>query len=138
MKKYEQISHTADLAAVIYGKTIEELFENAAFCMFDMMADLQSVAKEEVVRIEVEAPDLESLLVGWLNELLYAFLDKRILFTTFKVTSNSQACSLQAKVRGQKIDSADRLHTEIKAATYHDLEIKKTEKGYTVTVVFDV
>lgn len=138
MKRYEQIPHTADLAAKIYGDSLQELFENAAFAMFDMMGDLEGLKPEEKVDIKVEAPDTEDLLVSWLNEILYASYIKKMLFTEFQVEPIENN-KLSAVARGQRIEEGpERIKSEIKAATYHDLKIEKTDKGFEVTVVFDV
>lgn len=138
MKRYEQIPHTADLAAKIYGRSLKELFENAAFAMFDMMADMEGVKAEESVDIEVEALDKEGLLVSWLNEILYVSYIKGILFPEMRVTELDEK-KIVATAKGERIgEDTGRLHSEIKAATYHDLEIQKTDEGYEVTVVFDV
>ncbi|MEA3490224.1 MAG: archease [Candidatus Omnitrophota bacterium] len=138
MKRYEQIPHTADIAAKIYGKDLSGLFENAAFAMFDMMADLGGIEPEESVNIKVEAPDREGLLISWLNEILYVSYIKGVLFTEFHV-GKLEENRLAAEVKGQKLgDNTGRIHTEIKAATYHDVAIRDTDDGYTVTVVFDV
>lgn len=138
MKKYEQIPHTADMAAKVYGKSISEIFENAAFAMFDMMADLGGLRAEESVKIDVEAEDPESLLVSFLNEILYASFIKRMLFCRFEVLSLSDN-KLSLEAQGEKFEGDNsRIHSEIKAATYHEIEIKKTNEGYETTIVFDV
>jgi len=137
MKRYKQIPHTADVAALIRGDTLPKLFENAAYAMFDLMADLKGLAGTNVQRIEVEAPDAESLLIAWLNEVLFAGYEKSVLFYEFNIVSLSDF-KLIADVKGQKIDEDDRIKLGIKAATYHDVKIKETIMGYEVAVVFDV
>ncbi|RKY42394.1 MAG: archease [Candidatus Makaraimicrobium thalassicum] len=138
MRRYDQIPHTADIAARIYGRTIPELLENAAFAMFDMAGDLEGLALEEAVKVAVEAPDTESLLVSWLNELLYISYSRDALFSWFHVLT-LEGNRLTAEAKGQRLKGeTNRLRSEIKAATYHDLEIKRTGSGYEVTVVFDV
>ena len=138
MKRYEQIPHTADLAAKVYGKDLPELFQNAAFAMFDMMADLEGVKPEESVDIEVQAQDKEGLLVSWLNEILYASYIKKLLFTEFQIKTLGDG-RLTAVAKGQNIENeTKRIRSEIKAATYHELEIKETAVGCEVTIVFDV
>ena len=138
MKRYEQIPHTADLAARIYGKNIPELFENAAYAMFDLMADLEGLGEDESETIEIEAPDEESLLVAWLNELLYKSFEKQALFRKFHVVSLNEG-HLLAEAKGKKIEGqSGKLRAEIKAATYHNLEIQKDREGYKITIVFDV
>jgi SHS2 domain-containing protein len=61
-----------------------------------------------------------------------------LLFKNFKIQSLSQT-ELKAEVKGEKIDpSRHQILRSIKAATYNQLEIKEREKGWQVTVVFDV
>jgi len=138
MKRYEQVPHTADMAAKIYGKDLARLFENAAFAMFDMMADLEGLEPERSVGLEVEAEDRESLLVSWLNEALYTSYVKGMVFNRIRVKYISDK-KLTATLEGAKAGAdRSRINTEIKAATYHDIKIEETGEGLTVTVVFDV
>ena len=134
-KRYEQIPHTADLAARIYASTLPELFTNTAYAMFDLMTDLETARSSSPVRVMVDAPDIESLLVAWLNELLYLSFDRGLIFHDFNVVDLTEE-SLTAEASGSEPGS--RLKHEIKAATYHDIDIKKTEEGYEVVIIFDV
>ncbi|MBD3379542.1 MAG: protein archease [Candidatus Omnitrophica bacterium] len=135
MKRYKQIAHTADLGAEIYGRSLEELFANAAFAMFDMItADLEKVELRKEVEIEAEGVDAEDLLVTWLNELLYRSSSDEIVFSRFDIRELGDK-GLKAAVRGGR---PAKINTEIKAATYHDVKIERDGKGYKVTVVFDV
>lgn len=73
MKNYELLDHTADIGIIVYGETKEKAFESAAEAMFDLMCPLEKIQEKECFDIEVDGEDLESLLVTWLNELLYVF-----------------------------------------------------------------
>lgn len=138
MKRYEQLPHTADIAVRIYGGDLKELFANAAYAMFDIIADLKGLKSSVSVDIDVKAASKEELLVSWLDELLYNFCTKGIIFFSFDISSVSES-RLMAKASGRHLgENRNRLKTEIKAATYHDLEIKKKDEGYTVDIVFDV
>jgi len=138
MKRYEQLPHTADIAVRAYGKGLKELFANAAFAMFAIIADPDGVKESVSVDVKVEAASREELLIAWLNELLYNFYTKNIIFFIFDITF-LDGKKLSAKARGRHVgENKNRLKTEIKAATYHDLEIKKQDGGYSVDIVFDV
>jgi SHS2 domain-containing protein len=138
MRRYEQIPHTADIAARIYGRTVSELFENAAYAMFDMMGDLEGLSLEETVKIETEALDRESLLISWLNELLYASYSKQVLFSEFHILSLEKN-RITGEAKGQRLGKdMKRLRSEIKAATYHDIHIREKDSGYETVVVFDI
>ena len=138
MKRYEQIPHTADIAVRVYGKNLKELFVNAAYAMFDIIADLEGLKTPLSIDVKLNAPSKEELLISWLDELLYNSCTKSIIFSEFEILSLDDK-NITAKVKGRSIgDNKNRLKTEIKAATYHDLKIKKTPSGYSVSIVFDV
>jgi len=136
-KEFEILNHTADVGIIAYGSSMNEAFANAAKGMFSLITELEDV--EEVVHrdIELTAPDQESLLVGWLNELIYLFDAENILFKRFDITrlSNTQ---LKARSYGHKVDSSrHKLKLGIKAATYHMLKIDKSD-GSRVQILFDI
>jgi SHS2 domain-containing protein len=72
-KQYEYMEHTADVKFLAYGKTLEEVFENAALAMFNVIIDTDKVSGETTREVFLKSPDLEFLLVDWLSELLYLF-----------------------------------------------------------------
>ena len=87
MKRYEQFEHTADIGIRVFGKDLKELFENAAFGMFDLVADLEGIKTSIEETVEEDADNAEELLVAWLDELLYRFYTKEIIFSKFQIES---------------------------------------------------
>jgi SHS2 domain-containing protein len=138
MKRYEQFPHTADIGIRAYGRGLKELFENAAFAMFDLLADLEGMKCDSEEEISLKADNPEELLVAWLDELLYRFYTKNIILTEFRVTELTDS-SLKAVASGRPIgQNRNRLKTEIKSATYSDLMIKSGKDGYSAEIIFDV
>ena len=138
MKTYELVDHTADVGVKAYGKTLSEAFENAAKGMFDIITDSSEIENIGQYNIELEAPDLEQLLVDWLSELLFLNSAKNIVFGFFKVELDDKKNKLSAKVFGEKFDiSKHKAGAEIKAVTYHMLKVKK-KKPFHVQVLFDI
>jgi SHS2 domain-containing protein len=138
MKPFEIINHTADISIKAYGKNLKQLFENAALGMFNILADLEGITTSTELEIKVEAPDKEELLIEWLDELLYNFYTKNIIFCNFDINELIDN-NLTAKVKGRFIgENKNRLKTEIKAATRHDLHITQKDDTYEVQIVFDV
>ena len=138
MKPFEIVNHTADISIKAYGKTLKELFENAATGMFNILADLEGITSSTELEIKAEGLDKEELLITWLDELLYNFYTKHIIFCEFDITELTDK-NLTAKVKGRFIgENRNRLKTEIKAATRHDLRIEKKDDTYEVQIVFDV
>ncbi len=138
VKRFEQIFHTADLAAKIYGDDLNGLFENAAYAMFSLIGDIEGLKTDHAARVEAEADDTEALLVAWLNELLYQAYSDKALFSGFRVLELGDT-RVKAEARGHIIgDDRGKIKKEIKAATYYDIHIEKKSGRYEVTVVFDV
>ena len=136
-KDFEIIDHTADVGIVAYGADANQTFANAARALFSLITELDDVEEILYRDIELTAPDEESLLIEWLNQLIYLFDTENIVFKRFDVTklNNTQ---LKARSYGEKVDSSKhRLKTGIKAATYHMLKIDKGN-GYRVQVLFDI
>ncbi|MEW6556822.1 MAG: archease [Elusimicrobiota bacterium] len=135
--KFETINHTADVGIVAYGKTLHELFENAASGMFSMIIPPDKVKEKLLISISIDAHDLEELLITYLNELLYYYSTKKVLFKRFEILELSET-HLDARVSGEKIADHEILN-DIKAATYHNLKIEKLADGtYKTPIIFDV
>ena len=138
MKRYEEIPHTADVAIRAYGKDLRELFSNAAFGMFNIIADLSGLKKTVSIDVNLEAPSPEELLISWLDEILYSFYTKGIIFFEFDIVDIADT-RISAHAHGRLVgENRNRLKTEIKAATYHDLNIEEKQDGYSVEIIFDV
>ena len=138
MKNYELIDHTADVAIKAYGKTLSEAFENAAKGMFDIITNNSEIENIGQYDIQLQADNLEQLLVDWLSELLFLNSANNIVFGFFKVELDEKNSKLSAKVFGEKFDiSKHKIGTEIKAVTYHMLEVNK-KKPIFVQVLFDI
>jgi SHS2 domain-containing protein len=121
-RPYEAVDHTADLAYLARGRTLEELFENAAAGMFAFLVDPRTVVPRQEQRFEIEGLDREECLINWLQELLYWEEVRRMLYREFRV-ERAGPPQVHAVCRGEPFDpERHQLHTDIKAATYHGLE----------------
>ncbi len=139
MISYELIDHTADIGIKVRGKSLKDLFVNAATAMFEIMMEKRKGIRakgEKKVRVNITAVSLEEIFVRWLSELLSLSDWKDTFFTKFKIVELSDK-ALSAVVQGypRKYFESQR---EIKAATYHDLKIVKEKNGYCASVIFDV
>ncbi|MEW6040887.1 MAG: archease [Elusimicrobiota bacterium] len=134
-RKYKSIEHTADVGIIACGRTISQLLENAAEGMYSFLADIKKIKPSIKKNVSVKGIDNESLLVNWLNELLYLTSTKRIIFSKFKVIKSGSFFA-EGKAYGEEIKTAP--DTEIKAATYSGLKIIKTRAGYKARIIFDV
>ena len=138
MKKYEVFDHTADLGIRVFGRSRKKLFANAAYALFDLITDMEKVEEKISHEVSVEGSDIEELMINWLGELLYLFQGKELLFKGFTVEKLGKT-NLKASVVGEKFRSRKHpINMEIKAVTYHQIEIKKEAEGWSARIIFDV
>ena len=133
---YEEVAHTADLEIRAWGNDLESLFIAAAEGMFHLsgIEDYEEGFSAIREQISLDAMDFEGLLILFLEELLYRLTEDYMLYDIDKLTINDNF-SLKAKLHGTQIKSYQR---DIKAVTYHRLNIQETEDGYSVNIVFDI
>jgi SHS2 domain-containing protein len=136
-KKFEILDHTADTGIIAYGDDMQQAFENAALGMFNLITDLKSIEDNQTRKIDVDSPDRDSLLVNWLNELIYLFDVENLIFSKFEIIHLDDS-TLSACAYGEKVDfSKHEIKTGIKAATYHMLRIDENDLCR-VQVLFDI
>lgn len=131
---YQYIDHTADLGIKLTSPDIKSLFEEAALSVVDIMG---ATAKHEKISIGITVCGLDRIdtLVRWLQEVIYWITIKDLRIANIKITYLDDTM-LKAVIRGMYTRS--RLSTEIKAVTYHALEIKRIRDNlYEVTIIFD-
>ncbi len=140
-KKYEYLNHTADAKFLAYGKTLEEAFENAALAMFNVMIDTNTISHPQFREIELTAEDVDGLLFDWLSEFLFLMDAEYLVFGDFRVHSIEQKGThlhLSATVYGETIDlSRHVFDTEVKAATYNDMQVQRSADGWILRATVD-
>ena len=134
---WEHYEHGADIGVRGIGATQADAFEQAALALTAVITDLQGVAARESVQIECEAPDVEMLLVDWLNALVYEMAVRNMLFGRFQIEID--AGKLNAQAFGEPV-SVERHHpaVEVKGATYTTLRVTPVEGGWLAQTVVDV
>ena len=136
MMRYEFLEHTADVLFRAYGNNLSELFENSAEALESVMIDLTNIAPKEIKHVKLSSDTYENLLFDWLATVLILFEVESFAIRQFNV--NVKATSLTADCSGERIDSRKhKLKIEVKAVTYHELEIVKDDV-YHVNVTLDV
>ncbi|MDD5561623.1 MAG: archease [Candidatus Omnitrophica bacterium] len=140
MKKsfYRFIEHTADIGIRVKSFSLAGLFKNAGLAITDISFQKQTSqypGKHNIV-IRQKAANVEELFINWLNELLSVSAVESLVFEDIQVTQINEnyvdAVAVGRDMRDYK------LNTEIKAATYHQLKVKKTGLIWQAEVILDV
>jgi SHS2 domain-containing protein len=137
-KAFEMIDHTADIGIMVYGTDVKELFSNAALALFSLITEPKSIEDRLHFKLKVSSADTDSLLVEWLNELIYFFDAQHVLFNRCDIESLADN-ELNAICHGEDFDPMKhKIRREVKAATYHMLKLDKDREGYKAQVIFDI
>lgn len=142
MGKYKFLEDRAiaDAAFEAEGESLEELFEACAQATFEVMAETKTVEPKNSEEIQLRSDDLEELLFNWLAELIYLKDLKTTVFSKYKIKiEKPDGYRLQASVWGEPIDAEKhRVKVDVKAVTYHLLEVKKKDDKWTAKVILDI
>ncbi len=135
-EKYEILEHKADLKIRAFGKNKKELFLNMLLAMSDNMKPAAKRPKERVKRkVVINSLDSPALLVDFLSEVLYLCQANKEIYRIARVKQLTDT-QIEAEIEGQKVE---RFGEDIKAVTYHGLEIKQKENGiWEAIVLFDI
>jgi len=142
MKRFEWVEHPSDVGFRAYGRDLAEAFENAALALFEVMVDTSKVEPKREATVELEAEDEEALLYDWLERFLYLHDAEGLVMSKFEVeelSSTDSGIRIKAKAWGESFDQGRHdPRTEVKAITYHMMEIKRGKERCSVQAVVDI
>ena len=123
---------------MVYGEDLQSLFENAGEAFSRLITDLRKVRARVQKRVEIPGESLERLMVDWLSELLYLHDVEGLLFREFKVEYVGDQ-GLRATASGEPFrEGVHVIKTEVKAVTYHQIQVSQTEDGWRAQVILDL
>ena len=120
-----------------YGSTLDEAFENSAKGLVNTMFNIKEITPDQEYEIIAKGYDIESLLYDWLEKVMLRILIDNIVLSDFKVkiSESNGNYFLKGIVKGELLDlQKHHYKVEIKAVTYHEMEIK--QKGNIITTRF--
>ena len=138
---YRPLEHTADVGLEVEAPDLDGLFADAAAGLCDTVTARSRVEPRHRRETRLAAAALDLLLVDWLEELLFRLDAHRELYSEHAVTVSGAegGWSLAAASRGEPVDlSRHSLKVQVKAVTYHGLEVARTESGWRARVLFDI
>ncbi len=135
---YRIVDHTADFGLEIFGRSASDLFEQAARALTDLLTDPAVLTEQRRHTLDIEGSDWEDLLINWLRELLYLYNGENQFVAGVDVIS-IEPTRLRAEVATEDYRMGHHeIRNEIKAVTYHQLEVRTDDDGWRARVIFDV
>ncbi len=135
---YQIIDHTADLGIIVKGPDVENLFILAAQAMTDLIVKGDISEKTATRDVLVEGEDFPDLMVRWLGEILYLFEGENLIVNSIEIKSISP---IQLKSTLTLTSFEPKHHQvlrEIKAVTYHQISVNKSDDGWEAKIIFDI
>jgi SHS2 domain-containing protein len=128
----------ADFEFEAKGDSLEDLFAVCGRATFEAMTDTTKVDRKKEIQLSVSADNLDDLMFSFLSELIYLKDVEKLFFSEF-VINIDESYNLTCKAAGEIIDNDKHdLKTDVKAVTYHKLNIKKEDDGYSAHVILDL
>lgn len=136
MKKFEFLEHTADIKFKVYGKSLEDIFENCALAVSHIISRGRKIKAVKKKEFTVSGKNNESLLCNFIDELIYLLDAENFVFSKADVKVLED--KLNVVVYGDDTSHYSDLDS-IKAATYAEMYVREVKKGkWEAQVVVDV
>ena len=132
------LDHTADLGVKVTGSDLRDLFEKAGHSMMQIMIQKLPTGKTSSLKLSVSGEDYADLMVRWLGEILYLFQGEGKIVTCIEISSITQShinSTLQTVPFNPK---QHEVLAEIKAVTYHRIEVVCENGRWKATIIFDL
>ena len=123
MKSFKYIEHTADVAIMASGDTLEEAFAAAAEAMFEIITDSSPIEPTRQIVVEAESDDMESLLVTFLSKMIVVFEIERMVLDSVEVKFDDSYRLTAIGTGEQFIEEKHGHGLHIKGVSYHMIEI---------------
>jgi SHS2 domain-containing protein len=134
----ELLDHPADIGFRAHGSSLAELFANCAHALIAIILDPSNITPAAECMLEADGSDLDSLLVNWLNEVLYYVDTKRLVFASLPVEFPSPL-RVRCMATGEARDPEKHpVRLSVKAVTYHQLKISNVKDRWMAEVYVDV
>src|SRR5262249_30588034 len=137
-RAFEVLEHPADIGFRAFAATLPDLYASAALAMLSIADDPSAAEPRGEHRISVESGDRDSLMVDWLNEVLYWLDCRQVAFRDFRIES-FQDNRIEAVGIGEPRDpERHRARVIVKAVTYHQLKIEQRDGRWIAEVYVDI
>ncbi len=137
---WELFQHDADVGVRGWGPTAAEAFAQAALALTAVITEPERVRPREAVPVRAQSPELELLLVDYLNALIYEMATRHLLFARHRVRilpeptapeeAPAEGYRLEGEAEGEPVDrERHRPAVEPKGATYTELAVRREASG---------
>ena len=136
---FEFLDHPSETLVRVKASSINEVFNDAATALFEIMTDTKIIQPAESYQIQASSTERHLLLIDWLNDLILLHESKNIFLSNFEVkVSQTSAWNLKATVKGERVQAHHERRSHAKSATYGQLQWIESDHGHEVLFVIDI
>ena len=139
--KFKYFDTTADIGIKVTSNNIEKAFENSALATLNLITDIEKIKPEITKKITLTSEDEYGLLYDWITELLILLDSENFMASQYniKITEKENEYLLTGKIMGDPYDTTIyNYKTEVKAITYHEMNIEKKEDQIKIKFIVDL
>jgi len=135
---YELIDHTADFGMQVYASSVKDLFQHAALALMDQLLEAAKPCEQQTQQLSVAGSDWPDLMVNWLREILFLWDGNERLVRSVQI-ENIVHNKLDAQVQTEAFSPQHHvIKTEIKAVTYHQIQVVDRGHQWEAKIIFDI
>jgi SHS2 domain-containing protein len=135
---FEILAHTADTGFRVTADTFEDLLAAAGAGLADTVMDCRAALPIETIEISAQGDDRESLVVNFLNEVLFALDGRHFAVSKAAVTASGPHGVTAALLGEPRNDTRHPPRLVVKAVTYHQLVVEQRGTGWIAEVYLDI
>jgi SHS2 domain-containing protein len=134
---FQFLDHPSETLIEVTAPTVAEIFQDAATALFEVMTDTSALKQELQFSVSLHADDRGTLLIEWLNRLIFLHEVEHVFLARFDVDVRP-GWSLTALATGQTINENQEKRSHVKSATFGSFDWIERDGGHTVRFVLDV
>ena len=133
------LDHTADIGLKAYGSSLTSLFEETASAFVSLLlAEYPKTEFQHTTKLEITGEDYVDLMVRLLSEILYLFETKLLITNNIEIKSVTYKKLATVLKMTEFNPDKHKIINNIKAVTYHNAIVNKTDDGWYSIIYFDI
>ncbi len=138
---FKYFDTTADIGIEVNDKNLTDAFKNSALATLNLITDIEKIQPKISKKINIESEDEYALLYDWITELLIYLDSESFMASQYDIfiEQNEDSLTLKGNILGDTYDTnIYNYKTEVKAITYHEMNIEKEDNNIKIRFIVDL
>jgi SHS2 domain-containing protein len=138
---FKYFDTTADIGIQVQSSNMNEAFRYSALATLNLITDIEKIEKNISKEITIESEDIYGLLYDWITELLILLDSENFIASEYNlsISKGENSYILSGEIIGDLYDTNRyNYKTEVKAITYHEMNIKQEDNDINIKFIVDL